>query len=59
MHAPIAQLDRVPAFEAGGSRFESWWARFVPESCVGGSNPSGDAEIRNGLNIACWHGILE
>ncbi|KKU69393.1 MAG: hypothetical protein UX94_C0020G0011 [Parcubacteria group bacterium GW2011_GWA2_47_21] len=25
--APIAQLDRVHAFEAWGSRFESWWAR--------------------------------
>ena len=24
--APIAQLDRVSAFEAEGSRFESWWA---------------------------------
>ena len=25
-YAPIAQLDRVRAFEARGSRFESWWA---------------------------------
>ena len=27
LNAPIAQLDRVSAFEAEGSRFESWWAQ--------------------------------
>ena len=26
IHAPVAQLDRVVAFEANGSRFESWRA---------------------------------
>ena len=30
-YAPIAQLDRVLAFEARGSRFESWWAHFFVE----------------------------
>ena len=25
--APIAQLDRVPGFEPGGRRFESFWVR--------------------------------
>ena len=27
MNAPIAQLDRVPAYEAVGSPFEPGWAR--------------------------------
>lgn len=31
-HALIAQLDRVPDYESGGSRFDSSWAR---QSCAG------------------------
>ena len=34
--APVAQLDRVPGFEPGGRRFESFRARhFNPESNTG------------------------
>ena len=32
-HAPVAQLDRVPGYEPGGRRFESFLARQIEKGC--------------------------
>ena len=36
MHAPVAQLDRVPGFEPGGREFESLRARHFSMSNLSG-----------------------
>ena len=33
-HAPVAQLDRVPDYESGGRRFESFLARHIKKAPV-------------------------
>ncbi len=49
--APIAQLDRAFAFEAKGSRFESWWAQSkltMKKLIIASKNPVKIAAVREG-----------
>ena len=50
-NAPIAQLDRVPVYGTGGSRFEPWWACQDKALC---SNELRRAFLRSGGSSERW-----